>query len=674
VALAEHRIEPKAQADTRVNDQVSADEHGSGSMGEDRLLGSDVAASAARDPQRKRPEIHSWVLRPSEALIFLSMWIVTHAYLGVIHDARLYTIQALNSLEPGRFAEDLFLKYGSQDKFTLFTTAYKPLVAAAGPWAANLLATIAGDLLWLVGLGFLMRTLFARRREFLFASAAVILLQAGYGGDGIFRYGEPFATPRLYAEALAMIALGFALRGRPALSALFLISSTALHPLMALGGAGVIVVFAALHDRRVWILVGLAAGAGVLLALAGVDPFGRALIQFDDAWFRVVLHRCDYAFLGRWHGGDFSRVVVVFSVFAVAYRLGESRERRLLIALAIVALAGLLATFIGCDVLHNVLIVDLQPWRALWLASVLANAFVAIVAIRLPEKSLCKILLAVAAAASAASVFIFAFVPLAPPLMIIACTAVMIELHRKSPLSGAMRPIVLGGSAMVAGLGLVGVYWSSSHQLHFPLVALGAGIEIVAVALLVMAVRRRGRRVITLASCVILPMAIASAGQVEAWQTYVFAPSRDDGLRAFVAGSGRLYWEGDSGLKLLWFKLGVPEYFSCVQSAGVMFYRGTAEDYSRRGNALRLLNSRDFEDQQGGFCLEKSVPLAHGPQSRKQVATVCRLLPDLDTLVLNQAVPGASARVWRAPAFAEYEQLDATKVSTFYRYSCADFR
>lgn len=615
-------------------------------------------------------------LRLYEVLLLVSLWVATHTYLGINHDARLYTIQALNSLEPGRFNADLFFKFGSQDKFTLFTAAYKPLVAVAGPWAANILATAAGEGLWLIASMFLMRTLFARRTEFLFASAAIIALQSGYGGDGIFHYAEPFATPRLYAEALAIFALGMALRSRPALSALFLVASAVVHPLMALGGAGVVVVIAALHDRRVWISIGLAAAAGVVLAAAGVDPFSRALLRFDDSWFRIVLHRCDYASLSRWKIWDLCQVVAVFSVFAVAYHLGYARERRLLTSLAIVTLAGLLATLVGCDVLHNVLMVDVQPWRALWLATALANAFLAVVALRSPREGTSRNLLIVAAAASAASVFFPMLVMVTPALTVIGCAALWIELRKQAPLSGAQRLIASGCTAVGVGVALVSLHWSSSHQSHFVMYLLRAGIALSVVALLALTVRRRTHGGMVMVGLLILPAAIASATQIQPWQTYVFSPPRNDGLRAFAAGAGTIYWEGEPGLKLLWFRLGTPGYFSCLQSAGVMFYRGTAEEYARRGNVLRLLNTRDFNDQPGGFCMEKSVPRAYGPGSRERLATVCRLLPDLDTVVLNQPVPGAAARVWRAPAYEETEMLDwaAMKVSTFYRYSCADLR
>src|SRR5437660_1526784 len=48
------------------------------------------------------------------------------------HDARLYSLQALNSAEAGAYGDDVFLRYGSQDQFTLFSRVVGPLVAAFG--------------------------------------------------------------------------------------------------------------------------------------------------------------------------------------------------------------------------------------------------------------------------------------------------------------------------------------------------------------------------------------------------------------------------------------------------------------------------------------------------------------------------------------------------------------
>ena len=52
--------------------------------------------------------------------------------LGLVHDARLYGIQVVNRVEGGSFAGDLYLQFGSQDRYTLFSTVAAPLVQMLG--------------------------------------------------------------------------------------------------------------------------------------------------------------------------------------------------------------------------------------------------------------------------------------------------------------------------------------------------------------------------------------------------------------------------------------------------------------------------------------------------------------------------------------------------------------
>ena len=71
-----------------------------------------------------------WVPRLEIAVILMLCviaWILSHQYLGIFHDARLYTLQALARLAPASLSQDVFLRFGSQDRFTLFS----PLYAAA---------------------------------------------------------------------------------------------------------------------------------------------------------------------------------------------------------------------------------------------------------------------------------------------------------------------------------------------------------------------------------------------------------------------------------------------------------------------------------------------------------------------------------------------------------------
>src|SRR5262249_40660022 len=94
------------------------------------------------------------------ALLIATLWAATRPYLGVVHDSRFYTVEVLNKLIPGRFADDLYFQYGSQGQFTLFTQMYKPFIAAFGVADGNLILTVIAQCLWLSGLFYLARNLF----------------------------------------------------------------------------------------------------------------------------------------------------------------------------------------------------------------------------------------------------------------------------------------------------------------------------------------------------------------------------------------------------------------------------------------------------------------------------------------------------------------------------------
>src|ERR1022692_2982834 len=45
------------------------------------------------------------------------------------HDARLYSLQVMNQAEHGAYAADVFLRFGSQDQFSLFSRFVAPIVS-----------------------------------------------------------------------------------------------------------------------------------------------------------------------------------------------------------------------------------------------------------------------------------------------------------------------------------------------------------------------------------------------------------------------------------------------------------------------------------------------------------------------------------------------------------------
>ena len=65
-------------------------------------------------------------------LLTVNAWALPYAG-SLVHDARLYGIQAVNRVEHGSFAGDLYLQYGSQDRYTLFSSVAAPLVQTLWP-------------------------------------------------------------------------------------------------------------------------------------------------------------------------------------------------------------------------------------------------------------------------------------------------------------------------------------------------------------------------------------------------------------------------------------------------------------------------------------------------------------------------------------------------------------
>jgi hypothetical protein len=113
------------------------------------------------------------------AVLIAAAWFATRQYVGVIQDSRLYTVQALSALQPGRFAGDLHFLYGSQDQFTVFSWLYAPALAFLGVSQAAISLTILCQFLWMLGLIYLAKGLFRDRDSTLFAVLMVIVLPGG---------------------------------------------------------------------------------------------------------------------------------------------------------------------------------------------------------------------------------------------------------------------------------------------------------------------------------------------------------------------------------------------------------------------------------------------------------------------------------------------------------------
>lgn len=535
-----------------------------------------------------------------------------------------------------------------------------------------------GQALWFAALLVLMRTLFGRGAPFLIAAAASIVMDSFYGGMHEFSYGETFATPRLFAEALVMTALAAGLTRRFVPAGISLLAAAALHPIMALTGMGFLAVLLALQDRRLWILIGGAVAVGLGLAFLGVAPFDRVLSRFDDAWFHVVEPRCAFAFLSWWSWLDFLRLAAVYLVLGGAWIMGSKSERGPVLVAMLTGAAALAVTFVGADLAHNILVVNAQPWRMLWLATLLANAWLGLLAWRAPKGSLSRELLVAAALLSVFSSF-FALIRLAAAIVVILAVGVMLlERRRKAPAALRIATRVL----------LVFAVWYAGYAIFFQstapdygLILAGLGTCLGLLALGAWLIHRRAAaRGASAALFALLAAGCATVDHRTDWIRFVETPTAPEALEAFVGGDQNLYWP--DSVDLMWFKLRMPSYYSCSQGTGSMFFRGTAMEYQRRTDALRPLNTADFRFDDRDLCPAKAEPHEDGPRSAAQLATACKALPELDAVVLPKAVPGAAAAaIWRAPAGRPINgetsadgRREVRLVTHYYKYACADLR
>ncbi len=631
---------------------------------------------------------HSRVTTLCLVLLIVTLWLVTRAYGGIYHDSRFYALQGLNALMPGRFADDLYFRYGSQDQFTLFTSIYKPFLTIFGLATGNLVLTIITQLLWLSGLFFLARSLFHDKKMMLIAVAAAVVLPGGVG----FSYGEPFLTPRLLAEALTLWALGMMLRGQSLRALLLLCVSITIHPLMTLPGLAVLFLYEA-RKRPVWwvaVILGVILTFG--LAFAGIQPFARLLVSFDPTWFAIVRVRDYFCLLTRWNIIELIPICNMLVLAAFGLTLAEPDEQRFLGSVLTVGFGGLAVSLVGGDFLHNVLIVDIQAWRATWLPAVVTNLFVGTIILRIQrrgESSLADapFVFALAIALLTLSRFLGAVSIIATPMTVVAC-AVGIWEHRHQraiPLRSRIFVISLMGVAL--GLTAIALYASIQAFALEPntlgRVACGTALTVFALgATWVILVNtnplhRWASRPIPMLCLAVTLVTIAGFNwdQRSPWRKFIdTTDTPPTSLTSLLPRDRSIYWEGD--VTVPWFLLKRPSYFSCAQGTGALFSRGTAINYQHRYESFQPLRTLSFG--RDSLC-----PLAKGhataPLNRADLASVCKKEPGLGALVLTKAVIGAPQKIWVSPVeFMDLSRIDGKlklfKTNRFFVYSCADLR
>src|SRR6202140_5989730 len=200
-----------------------------------------------------------------QLLLCVTAWALSHGYRGIFHDAGLYTLQALARLAPASLGQDVFLRFGSQDRYTIFSPIYAAAsqVLGAEPAAATLTFTLQ---IALFACGWLVARAVMPARLALYGLAVLVAIPGAYGTHRVFTCVEQFLTPRMGAEALVLASLAAALGARTRLATALIVLATLMHPIMACAGiAALLCLYIAIPNPRLAVKL-LAVAMAVLMA------------------------------------------------------------------------------------------------------------------------------------------------------------------------------------------------------------------------------------------------------------------------------------------------------------------------------------------------------------------------------------------------------------------------
>ena len=625
-------------------------------------------------------------------VLLASIWIITHPFEGLRHDAVLYAAQILSRAGSQALAQDLFFRWGSQDDFTVFGRLGGALARALGLSATAVILFALGQAAWFaVALGWSRNVIAGRWWPV--GAALVFSVPHLYSVDGLIGSAEPFLTARLIAEPLALAGLLAWTTRRHVLAVALLCAACLFHPLMALPVLGVVVIVG-LVGRFGWPPVVIAVGSGLLLltlALAGAGPIGH----IDDPWYRLLRVRALYSWPQEWVAADLARWLAQGLLLLAASRWPGANRTNLWRAVALTGLLGVVLTVLGA-LARSSLIVQAQPWRAMWLVEWCACLAVAGLAFGPGAPSRANRLVALAGVPVVAMMH-FWWDPGAGWIALgYACALLGLTFARPladERLTRALLVAILAGLALMAlwlgGFEIFAIRTRAAQGFALDQTELARVVSalgwVALTALAAVFVVLSGTAGPARAASVALA-ALAAAASV--W----FADGRASGVAALetlarqgmqqwqrvIPLTSTVYWPGH--LREVWFVLGRASYISQEQLSGARYSRAAAIEGERRMRNVAELGGRDAV-----FDLHAlpDVDAARPRVGRAELGRACAD-PELGFVVLAALPPAPGALVASAPVPAVADPIvsedvgpDHVDPATGHRYrlhDCASFR
>lgn len=171
-------------------------------------------------------------------VVAISFFFCVNQYNGIVVDAILYTLQAVNSVHPERFVNDISFMYGNQDSFTIFSPLYAACINLLGVSRSAFLLCFLSQLLFAVSFSYMVYSWFDRLhcKKILFPSIILFfaLYRFGLLRSAIYQFNivEPYVVPRTFSVAFALLGIGLFYTSKIK-SLVFILLGMSFNPLMA---------------------------------------------------------------------------------------------------------------------------------------------------------------------------------------------------------------------------------------------------------------------------------------------------------------------------------------------------------------------------------------------------------------------------------------------------------
>ena len=293
-------------------------------------------------------------------LFALPLFLSVYWYRGIVMDAILYVTQYAYFIDSSRFLGDPAFDFGNQGSLGFFSPIFGVFLERFGVSTGSFIYTLLMQLAWIVAFVLFVKGLLRLNRQRLWTLPVVILLACVFANGAPFSYVSWFHYLASYACSRSL-SIAFGLGGMVLLfnqrrywSLLFILVGTAVHPLTA-GWCLPFWIFFLFPKTKILISI-----FAVLFPFSFLFHFG-VFDTYPADWLARPLSILGYERL--------SIYFFLFVFFLLQIKLSCIKQVRnistsMCVLIAISFYWNLWGSFGG-----HVLLYQVQPWRALWIPS-----------------------------------------------------------------------------------------------------------------------------------------------------------------------------------------------------------------------------------------------------------------------------------------------------------------